>query len=68
VGDDEDGAALLLEVLDGLQQCGLADVVEVGVGLVEHQQPGSPYMARARAMRWRWPPDSRPPAWPISVS
>ena len=28
---------------------------------------GSARMARARAMRWRWPPDSEKPRSPISV-
>ena len=40
VRDQEHGAALGLELLDGLEQCGFAGIVEVGIGFIQHNELG----------------------------
>ena len=68
MGYDDDGRAALLERLDRPAQGLLAHAIEVGIGLVEHQQDRLPVNRPGIAMRWRWPPDRPAPCSPISVS
>ncbi len=67
VGDDEAGAAAA-----GRRQCpddpGLTAFVDGAGGLVEDQDRASVSNARARASRWRCPPESVAPRSPTSVA
>ncbi len=69
VGDQEDGLALGLQLRS---PCGSAPPRRRRPGWhwarPARSAPGRRRRARARPMRWRWPPDSRLPASPIGVS
>ena len=68
VGDQKHRGTAHFQFAHGLHQGLLAHVIQVGIGLIEHDQGGLAYSARARPTRWRWPPESRPPASPMGVS
>jgi hypothetical protein len=68
VADDDDRRAALLQRPERGAQRVVALGIEVGVGLVEDDEARLAVQARARAMRWRCPPDRREPPSPTGVS
>ena len=67
MANHDDRRATLLELIQGGDQSLLAVGVQIGVRLVENHQTGIVVEARARAMRWRCPPERFSPLIPISV-
>ena len=60
VGRRDDGSPAPCLILEDGHQVFLGGRVDAGDGLVEEVEEGSAASARARKMRRRWPPDSRP--------
>jgi hypothetical protein len=59
--DDDDGAPLVAQPVQELEQGGLRARVHAGERLVHDEQRRALGQRAARKTRWRWPPES----WPI---
>jgi hypothetical protein len=60
--------ARVVQLADRRDQLDLGALVDRAEHVVEQQQAGRRYSARASAVRWRWPPDSVTPRSPTTVS
>lgn len=63
-----DGLAALLELAHGPEQGRFAHVVQVGVGLIEHQERWITVQSPGQSDALALPPESKRPPSPIGVS